>query len=367
MPTPEPLSALTLYTTYHTADEVLILDTVDTTMAGTGTNKRIQFAILLGMAGVGTVAGGGTGLTAAGTADQLLGVAHTGGALEYKSLAAGSNVTITAAAGSITIASTNPGGTVTSVGLTMPPWLAVGGSPITGSGTLAVTAAAGQTANQVLAVTAGALAVRALAAADLPAAVVLTTGSYASPAWLTSVSGGIVTGNIGGNAASITGSITESQVTNLATDLTAKATDSAVVHLAGTETITGAKAFTSNPVSTAQGMALPGGYGCYTVGSVALGIGGLGTTPHAGSLSWGDGTGWLLDFGPTVSGSFAPKITFHDNGSATFAATNLAIHADGSIGLPSLADSAAANNSLYFSSSTNKLTYKDGSGTLHAV
>jgi hypothetical protein len=42
-------------------------------------------------------------------------------------------------------------------------------------------------------------------------------------------------------------------------------------------------------------------------------------------------------------------------------------NADGSAMLPSLADSAAANNSLYFSTTTNKLTYKDPSGTLHAV
>jgi hypothetical protein len=51
MPIPEPLSALTLYSTYHTADEVMILDTVDTTMASTGTNKRIQFSTLLSMSG----------------------------------------------------------------------------------------------------------------------------------------------------------------------------------------------------------------------------------------------------------------------------------------------------------------------------
>ena len=81
----EPISALTLFTSYSTADEVEILDVSDTTFASTGTNKRIPFSTLLTMAGVGTaagvttVAGGGTGLTAVGSADQLLGVAHRRG------------------------------------------------------------------------------------------------------------------------------------------------------------------------------------------------------------------------------------------------------------------------------------------------
>lgn len=43
------------------------------------------------------------------------------------------------------------------------------------------------------------------------------------------------------------------------------------------------------------------------------------------------------------------------------------IRQDGSIGLPTLADSAAQNNSLYFSSTTSKLTYKDSTGTPHAI
>ena len=101
----KPISALTLFTSYSTADEVEILDVSDTTFASTGTNKRIPFSTLLTMAGVGTVAGGGTGLTAVGSADQLLGVAHTGGALEYKTLTAGSNITITPAAGVWTLTS----------------------------------------------------------------------------------------------------------------------------------------------------------------------------------------------------------------------------------------------------------------------
>ena len=48
----EPISALTLFTSYSTADEVEILDVSDTTFASTGTNKRIPFSTLLTMAGV---------------------------------------------------------------------------------------------------------------------------------------------------------------------------------------------------------------------------------------------------------------------------------------------------------------------------
>ena len=145
----EPISALTQLATYNCGDYVEILDVTDTTFASTGTNKKIQFSTLLSMAGVGTVALGGTGLTAAGTASQLLGVNTGATGLEYKTLTAGSNVTITPGAGSITIASTAGG--LTSVGLAVPSWLTVTGSPLTSNGTLTVAAATGQTANQFLA------------------------------------------------------------------------------------------------------------------------------------------------------------------------------------------------------------------------
>lgn len=69
-------------------------------------------------------------------------------------------------------------GTVTSVDLSVPSWLAVSGNPVTSDGTLAVTAASGQTANRFLATpdgSSGAVGLRAIVADDLPT-VSLTTG-----------------------------------------------------------------------------------------------------------------------------------------------------------------------------------------------
>lgn len=52
---------------------------------------------------------GGTGLSSVGSANSLLGVVGAGTTLEYKSLSAGSGVTITYSAGNISFAATNAG------------------------------------------------------------------------------------------------------------------------------------------------------------------------------------------------------------------------------------------------------------------
>jgi len=61
---------------------------------------------------------GGTGLTTSGTSNQILGANNGGTLLEYKTLVAGSNVTITHGSGTITIAATSGsgGGGITSTG-----------------------------------------------------------------------------------------------------------------------------------------------------------------------------------------------------------------------------------------------------------
>lgn len=76
-------------------------------------------------------------------AGSLLIYDATTGVWKNARLTAGTNVSITNADGSITINSSNPGGTVTSVGLSAPTGFSVSGSPVTGSGTLGLSFAAG--------------------------------------------------------------------------------------------------------------------------------------------------------------------------------------------------------------------------------
>jgi len=77
-----------------------------------------------------------------GTASNVTGivaVANGGTGTATPALVAGTNISITGAWPNQTINSSNPGGTVTSVAATVPSFLSITGSPITSSGTLAIT------------------------------------------------------------------------------------------------------------------------------------------------------------------------------------------------------------------------------------
>lgn len=75
------------------------------------------------------------------------------------------------------------GGTVSSVGLTLPSWLTVSGSPVTGSGVLAVSAATGQTSHQFVGTGSGtSVSLQALAAADIPSPLTSNTSGNAATA-----------------------------------------------------------------------------------------------------------------------------------------------------------------------------------------
>ena len=77
-----------------------------------------------------------------GTASNVTGivaVANGGTGTATPSLVAGTNVSITGTWPNQTINSSNPGGTVTSVAASVPSFLSISGSPITSSGTLAIT------------------------------------------------------------------------------------------------------------------------------------------------------------------------------------------------------------------------------------
>jgi hypothetical protein len=115
---------------------------VTLTLGGSPTSALLAATSLtLGWTGQLAVGRGGTGVSTTPTNGQLL--IGNGTGYTVANLTAGTNISITNSAGGITINSSNPGGTVTSVGLSAPTGFAVSGSPVTSSGTLALSFAAG--------------------------------------------------------------------------------------------------------------------------------------------------------------------------------------------------------------------------------
>jgi hypothetical protein len=249
---------------------------------------------------------GGTGLTSIGTANQVLGVNAGATGLEYKTIAAGSNITITHTANTITIASTGGGGgsgTVTSVGMTVPSFLSVTPATITTSGTFAVSLAT-QSANTVFAgPTTGAAAAptfRALDIADIPT--------------ITAVKGGT------GQTSYTIGDILYADTTTTLAKRAAVASGS-VLASAGVGTApTWSSAITlttsiSAPIVTASGMFIATGNGSLPAdagGNIRI-AGGYGS-PTSGRIFIGDGSGWRLHFSSRLASVNTDRVTFTDAG-----------------------------------------------------
>lgn len=155
------------------------------------------------------IANGGTNLTSLGTANQILGVNTGATGLEYKTITAGTGITITPAAGSITIAAQN-NGTVTSVGLALPSIFTVSGSPVTTSGTLTGTLAT-QSANTHFSGPASGGAATptfrtiSLAQNDLSDVVITTPSNNQVLTYNTSTSKWVNSGAVGANATGTVG------------------------------------------------------------------------------------------------------------------------------------------------------------------
>lgn len=168
------------------------------------------------LAGTLNVANGGTGLTALGAANTVLGVNAAGTAAEYKAITAGTGISVTNGVGVITVANTG----VTSVALldgSTTPIYTISGSPVTTTGTLTFTLGS-QAANTAFLApngTAGQPGFRAIVAADLTGALQLYTENPSTP--VTPVATGANAVAIGSGAvASAPGSFAEGEGANAA-------------------------------------------------------------------------------------------------------------------------------------------------------
>ena len=114
-----------------------------TSVGGTGTVNGITLTGTVTSSGSLTLGGTLSGVSLTTQVSGTLPVANGGTGTATPSLVAGTNVTISGTWPNQTVNATSSGGTVTSVAMTVPTGLSISGSPITTSGTLALTFASG--------------------------------------------------------------------------------------------------------------------------------------------------------------------------------------------------------------------------------
>lgn len=66
--------------------------------------------------------------------------------------------------------------------------------------------------------------------------------------------------------------------------------------------------------TTVSEMIVKSGYGLTSTQAAYLNIGANGKSPDAASMSFGDGSGWKMNIGTNINGSFVPLFSFYDKG-----------------------------------------------------
>ena len=292
-------------------------------------------------AAVGT-AKGGTGLTSIGTANQVMGVNSGATGLEYKTMTAGTGVTITHGANSITIAAAGSGGTVTSIasgtGLT--------GGPITGTGTFTVDV--GTSANQI---------VQLDGSAKLPA----VDGSALTALNASNISSGTLAA---GRLPALTGDVTTSAGSASTTVATVGTSTAANVHAA--EVLANA-ATDANTASAIVKRDASGNFsaGAVSVGSSILRDAATGTITLAAPTSV---TSYTLTW-PTAVGTNGQVLSTNASGVLSWvsAASGSVTSIASGTGLTGGPISSTGTFAVDVGTTANKIVQLDGSAKLPAV
>lgn len=293
-------------------NDVLVYDSADQRW-----ENKAQSTLSVGSATTATnvsgtvaVANGGTGATTAANARTNLLPSYTGNANKVLSVTAdGTDVEWSSSSGS---------GTVTSVAMSVPTGLDVSGSPITSTGTLAVTYSAGYSiptdANQSNWNTAYGWGNHASAGYAADSAVVKLTGDQTVAGTKTFSS--TITGSVSGNAGTVTNG----------------------VYTTGDQTIGGNKTFSSTITGSITGNAGTVTNGVVTTGSYAdpAWITSIAGSKVSGNISGNAGTATALATGRTISATGDVSYTsgsFDGTGNVTGTATLATVNSNvGSFG-----------------------------------